>query len=141
MRWAGFLTNTGSELVNVLFRSRTIKSTYTERSELCGIEVARVDSDSGAALGHYRFPVRHTAAGIAPHELQRRSAPGVCACGPGLSAYFDLVLPVVGPQRTVAAADRTVAICQRSGPTGNLDQDCPAMTSGFQHATIASRSA
>ena len=99
---------------------------------------SRVEAESDA-LRISRCHVCHAAANLAALKCDALVAPfiRVGQSRAGLTEQLGLILAVeVAPERTVATAERAIAIEYPRRGLGDLEANGSAVTSGFDHAVI-----
>src|SRR5271165_5824943 len=112
----------GAGSAKIFARYRAIELADAQRAQYLGIHEPRIDPHA-IQLRVHSSPVGQAAASFAAMKVNRALAPRVSVGGTRWRGYPDLFRRIVGPERAIAAANRTIAVGQRLRRASDLQVD------------------
>jgi hypothetical protein len=120
-------------LVEIFPRRGSIEVSDTDLLNHIRIEVSCVHADAARGGLSCLLPVRDTAAVTASNEADALLCPEIRRGRAAGTPDPDVASVEVGPEHAIAAANRTIAQGQGTGPSGQCNPDGSAMAACFDH--------
>jgi hypothetical protein len=128
------IRNAASIATKVMKTDKSVEVIYDDSTHHIKMREPQIDGDAATAIvtGRERAPIGYAAAVCAKMKADCPTSPGIDPRRPRNSD--PLIFVVIGPERSIASADRAIAGGGRFRSSGKSPADGAAMTATFDHS-------